>query len=56
MDKEEVAKWRDKLNTRSFSILGSLILICSGVYMCFSDLSTKGSIDLKAAFVQGKIE
>jgi hypothetical protein len=45
-----------KLNVRAFSVLCALILICAGAYMCFKDLSATGTIDIKAAFMQGKIE
>jgi len=56
MNDDAIDNWRAKLNTRAGSMLGALILLCSGVYMCFSDLSAKGAIDLKAAFIEGKIE
>lgn len=45
-----------KLNTRAVSMLCALVLICSGVYMCISDITSTGSINIKAAFVEGRIE
>jgi hypothetical protein len=46
----------EKLNTRAFSMLCAIILICSGAYMCFIDLNVKGVIDIKSTIVEGKIE
>jgi len=46
----------EKINTRSLSMTAALLMICSGIYMCIIGLSEKGVIDLKTAFIEGKIE
>lgn len=45
-----------KITVRSFSIIGALILIISGIYMCLNDLAGTGRIDVKAVFIDGQIE
>lgn len=45
-----------RLNTRAASMLCAFVLIGGGIYMCFAGLSAAGSIDLKAVFVEGKIQ
>jgi len=45
-----------KLNTRSASMLCAVVLVCGGICMCFADLTSKGSIDLKAAILEGNVE
>lgn len=46
----------DKFHTRSFSMLAALIMIISGIFMCFKDLKATGVINIKAAFIDGQIE
>jgi hypothetical protein len=46
----------EKFNTRGLSMLSAMILIISGIYMCFHDLKATGKIDLKTTFVEGQIE
>lgn len=46
----------EKFNTRGLSMLSAIILIISGIYMCFHDLKATGKIDLKTTFVEGQIE
>lgn len=45
-----------KFNTRAFSMLTAIMLTVGGIAMCFSQLNQTGEINIKAAFVEGKIQ
>jgi hypothetical protein len=45
-----------KINVKLGATLSGFLLIGGGMYMCFTRLSANGSIDLKAVFVEGKIQ
>lgn len=45
-----------RFNARAASVLCAFVMICSGIYMCMLGLSAAGSINVKAAVVEGKIE
>jgi len=40
---------------KSASLGIALFLVASGVYMCLSEISHEGSIDIKSAILSGKI-
>jgi hypothetical protein len=46
----------ERFNTRAASMLCAFVLICAGIYMCLAGLSASGSINVKAAVLEGKIE
>lgn len=45
----------DKLNVKSGLLTISLVLCVAGLLMCFSGLQANGSIDVKSAILEGKI-
>jgi hypothetical protein len=53
---EYIQYFLSKLNTRAGSVLCAFVLICAGIYMCFSGLTATGSIDLKAALFEGQVK
>jgi hypothetical protein len=48
--------FQSKVTVRAGAVLCAFVLICGGMYMCFSGLNAKGSIDVKAAVIEGHIE
>lgn len=47
---------KDKIHSRSISMISALILIVSGVVMCAKDMAVDGSINVKSAFIEGALE
>jgi hypothetical protein len=57
MDRNQLTeKLLAKINARACSMACAIVLICGGMYMCFSGLIATGSIDLKTAIFEGRIQ
>jgi len=44
-----------KLNVKSALLFLTFLLFSAGIYMCFLELQSTGTIDIKSTFVEGKI-
>ena len=56
MTSEKIDLIISKINVKSVSIIISSVLIVSGIYMCFQQISHDGFIDIKSAVLSGKVQ